>query len=155
MDYMFSNISQTLAILGLLVLIVEILVLGFSTLVLMFIGIGLLLTSGLIYIGIIEATWLSAISSLSIITLLLAVILWKPLTKLQNKKTTTNINTDFADITFVLEKDLVSSDPYIFNYSGIDWLVKSETEIDKDKRVTVIKKEVGVLWVESINNTAK
>lgn len=150
---MFSNISQTLMVLGLLALIIEVLILGCSTLVLLFFGIAMLLTSGLIYIGIIEANWISTLSTLAIITLLLTIALWKPLKKSQNKPTKTDVNTDFAVITFKLEKDLLPSERYTFNYSGIQWLIKSTATIEKGVKVKVVKKEVGVLWVEPLDNT--
>lgn len=152
---MFSNIPQTLVILGLLALIIEVLVFGCSTLVLLFFGIAMLFTSGLIYIGIIDANWLSTITTLSIITLLLTIVLWKPLTKLQNKQTTTDVNSDFAVINFELEKDLSPSERYTFNYSGIQWLIKSDTTIEKGVMVKVVKKEVGVLWVKPIDDPIK
>ena len=152
---MFSNIPQTLVILGLLALIIEVLVFGCSTLVLLFFGIAMLFTSGLIYIGIIEANWLSTITTLSISTLLLTIVLWKPFTKLQNKQTTTDVNSDFAVINFELEKDLSPSERYTFNYSGIQWLIKSDTTIKKGVTVKVVKKEVGVLWVKPVDNSMK
>ena len=152
---MFSNISQTLLVLGLLALIIEVLILGCSTLVLLFFGIAMLLTSGLIYIGIIDANWISTLSTLAIITLLLTIALWKPFKKLQNKPAKTDVNTDFAVITFKLEKDLLPSERYTFNYSGIQWLIKSETTIAKGVTVKVVKKEVGVLWVESVDNSMR
>ena len=152
---MFSNISQTLLVLGLLALIIEVLILGCSTLVLLFFGIAMLLTSGLIYIGIIDANWISTLSTLAIITLLLTIALWKPFKKLQNKPAKTDVNTDFAVITFKLEKDLSPSERYTFNYSGIQWLIKSETTIAKGVTVKVVKKEVGVLWVEPVDNSMR
>ena len=152
---MFSNISQTLLVLGLLALIIEVLILGCSTLVLLFFGIAMLLTSGLIYIGIIDANWISTLSTLAIITLLLTIALWKPFKKLQNKPAKTDLNTDFAVITFKLEKALLPSERYTFNYSGIQWLIKSETTIAKGVTVKVVKKEVGVLWVESVDNSMR
>ena len=152
---MFSNISQTLLVLGLLALIIEVLILGCSTLVLLFFGIAMLLTSGLIYIGIIDANWISTLSTLAIITLLLTIALWKPFKKLQNKPAKTDVNTDFAVITFKLEKDLLPSERYTFNYSGIQWLIKSETTIAKGVTVKVVKKEVGVLWVEPVDNSMR
>ncbi|SMY33992.1 hypothetical protein PMAL9190_01441 [Photobacterium malacitanum] len=149
---MFSNIPQTLVTLGLLALIIEVLILGCSTLVLLFFGVAMLLTSGLIYIGLIDANWLSTISTLAIITLLLTIALWKPLKKLQNKSTQTEINSDFATIQFELEEDLLPSTVYNFNYSGIQWNVKSTSPIDKGVIVKVVKKEVGILWVEPVDS---
>ncbi|MCD9543211.1 NfeD family protein [Photobacterium carnosum] len=152
---MFSNIPQTLVILGLLTLIIEVLILGCSTFVLLFFGIAMLITSGLIYMGMLEANWITTILTLAIITLVLAIVLWKPLKKLQNKPSKTDIKSDFAVITFELEKDLVPSERYTFNYSGIQWLLKSNTVIEKGVTVKVVKKEVGVLWVEPIDKLIK
>ncbi|MCD9555640.1 NfeD family protein [Photobacterium carnosum] len=152
---MFSNIPQTLVILGLLTLIIEVLILGCSTFVLLFFGIAMLITSGLIYMGMLEANWITTILTLAIITLVLAIVLWKPLKKLQNKPSKTDINSDFAVITFELEKDLLPSERYTFNYSGIQWLLKSNTVIEKGVTVKVVKKEVGVLWVEPIDKLIK
>ena len=150
---MFNNIPQTLVILGLLTLIIEVLILGCSTFVLLFFGIAMLLTSVLIYMGMIEANWISTILTLAIITLALAIVLWKPLKKLQNKPSKTDIKSDFAVITFKLEKDLSPSERYTFNYSGIQWQIKSETQIEKGVMVEVIKKEVGVLWVKPVDKS--
>lgn len=152
---MFSNIPQTLVILGLLTLIIEVLILGCSTFVLLFFGIAMLITSGLIYMGMLEANWITTILTLAIITLVLAIVLWKPLKKLQNKPSKTDIKSDFAVITFELEKDLLPSERYTFNYSGIQWLLKSKTVIEKGVTVKVVKKEVGVLWVEPIDKLIK
>ena len=150
---MFNNIPQTLVILGLLTLIIEVLILGCSTFVLLFFGIAMLFTSGLIYMGMIEANWISTILTLALITLALAIVLWKPLKKLQNKPSKTDIKSDFAVITFKLEKDLSPSERYTFNYSGIQWQIKSETQIEKGVMVEVIKKEVGVLWVKPVDKS--
>ena len=150
---MFNNIPQTLVILGLLTLIIEVLILGCSTFVLLFFGIAMLFTSGLIYMGMIEANWISTILTLAIITLALAIVLWNPLKKLQNKPSKTDIKSDFAVITFKLEKDLSPSERYTFNYSGIQWQIKSETQIEKGVMVEVIKKEVGVLWVKPVDKS--
>ena len=140
-------------ILGLLTLIIEVLILGCSTFVLLFFGIAMLLTSGLIYMGILDANWISTILTLALITLALAIVLWKPLKKLQNKPSKTDIKSDFAVITFKLEKDLSPSERYTFNYSGIQWQIKSETQIEKGVMVEVIKKEVGVLWVKPVDKS--
>ena len=86
-------------------------------------------------------------------TLALAIVLWKPLKKLQNKPSKTDIKSDFAVITFKLEKDLSPSERYTFNYSGIQWQIKSETQIEKGVMVEVIKKEVGVLWVKPVDKS--
>ncbi|NLS14541.1 NfeD family protein [Vibrio sp. SM6] len=150
---MLENIPQVLAILGLIVLSVEIAVLGFSTFVLLFIGIAILLTSGVMYLGVIEANWINAVTSVALVSFVLALVLWKPLKRMQNRTVTTDINSDFAVITFTLDSDISPSQPGSYQYSGITWQVKSLTAIPNGTPVTVVKKEVGVFWVKPIDET--
>ena len=60
------------------------------------------------------------------------------------------INNDFADILFVLDDDLNSDNVVTHQYSGIEWKIKSNTPLEKGTQVKVVKKEVGVLWVEAV-----
>ena len=51
MEYIFSHLAQTLIVVGLILLAIEVLVLGFSTFVLFFIGIGTIITGILMLFG--------------------------------------------------------------------------------------------------------
>ena len=81
-------------------------------------------------------------------------MLWKPLKRLQNSQDNKQINSDFAELSFTLEQDLPSVQPLYYQYSGIQWQLKSEKPLKKGDKVNVVKKDVGVMWVESHNPTA-
>ena len=70
MDWINQNMIEFLLIVGMLLLGVEVLVLGFSTFVLFFVGLAALLTAGLIYIEVVPSTMLSAVLSLGVLSAL-------------------------------------------------------------------------------------
>jgi membrane protein implicated in regulation of membrane protease activity len=58
------------------------------------------------------------------------------------------LNSDFAELAFTLEQDIDEHNGYKYAYSGIEWLVKSKQPLNKGSQVRVVKKDVGVFWVE-------
>ncbi len=150
MTFITENITQTLIVMGLLALIVEVSVLGFSTFFLFFLGFAMLLTASLMGLDWLDPTWVNAVYACAILTLIFAIVLWKPLKKFQSQQEIKSINSDFADITFTLNEDLMPDTLYHFSYSGVQWKLKSDTPLEKGTLVKVVKKEVGVFWVESV-----
>jgi membrane-bound ClpP family serine protease len=69
---------------------------------------------------------------------------------LQESRESTDVHSDFAELTFTLEQDVDEHNGYKYAYSGIEWLVKSHHPLAKGTPVKVVKKEVGVFWVEQI-----
>ena len=56
---------------------------------------------------------------------------------------------DFAnDVEFELDADVSINGGTQYRYSGIEWKVKSKTPLSAGTRVRVVRKEVGVFWVE-------
>ncbi|KAF7764391.1 hypothetical protein PCIT_b0382 [Pseudoalteromonas citrea] len=151
MGYIVDNIAQTLVIVGLLALIIEVVILGFATFVLLFLGLSLVFSGGMMYAGLIEASWLNALWINAVLTFTLALLLWKPLKRMQNNVESKEINSDFADIEFTLTDHLSEDNTVQHAYSGIQWQLKSLNPIEKGTAVKVVKKEVGVLWVEAIH----
>ena len=101
MDFILqSDIANVLLILGIAVLILESVVLGFSTVVLLFLGLSLLLTGLGMKIGLLDATYVAALWSNTLVTSVLAFTLWKPLRRMQSKVEVQNIDSDFAKETF-------------------------------------------------------
>ena len=148
MEFLTDNIAQTLLILGVIALIVEVAVLGFGTFVLFFIGLSLVFSGALMYAGLLDASWITALWVNAIITAGLATLLWKPLKRLQESRESTDVHSDFAELTFTLEHDIDEHNGYRYAYSGIEWLVKSKQPLCKGSEVKVVKKDVGVFWVE-------
>lgn len=120
---------------GFLLLALEVMVFGFTTLVLLFAGLGALLSGLLMKFGILPSTWLAGISSFGISTGLLSVLLWKPLQRIQaNSTPQQKQSSDLIGYEFVLEQDISLTQTGTTRYSGISWRV----EIDRDAGVDVI-----------------
>ncbi|WP_165728426.1 NfeD family protein [Pseudoalteromonas sp. 31A1] len=147
MDFITQNLPQTLMVLGIVALIIEVAVLGLSTFILLFFGLSLFLTGLLMSFGILPDSLTTALWSNAIVTAGLAVALWKPLKQMQNRVDKKQVNSDFAELTFVLTSDVTEQGLTTHQYSGISWKLKSEQPIGAGTEVLVTKKEVGVMWV--------
>ncbi len=151
-----ENLSQyvpeLLITAGIALLAIEILVFGFATFVLFFLGLSLVLTGALTWAGILPATWTALLLANAIISFALAAVLWKPLLKLQNKSDHKPVKSDFDGHRFFIESDVDSKGSSSYVYSGITWRIKSEQPIAAGTEVEVVKAEVGVFWVKPISS---
>ncbi|WP_105903456.1 NfeD family protein [Vibrio gangliei] len=151
MEWIASYLPQVLMTLGVIALIIEAAVLGFATFILFFVGLSFVISGFSMYMGWLPDTVNSAIWSNIIFTAALAVVLWRPLKQLQNKPSTQKLTSDFAQKTFVLDANVdADSETILHSYSGITWKVKSETPLAAGQKVKVVKTEVGVMWVEAV-----
>lgn len=147
------SISTLLIIAALLILAIEVIMLGMGTFFLLFIGVGLLVSGLIMLMGIIPETVPAAMWSVGVLTLLSTAILWHPLKKLQSKEAaapTGNAGDFAADVAFELTGDTDFNGGSTYKYSGIEWKIKSDTALPKGTRVQVVKKDVGVFWVEKV-----
>lgn len=149
MTWFTENLWESIAILGLVALCIEVVVLGFSTFILFFLGLSCLISALAMYLGIVNESWTVALTFNAVTTILLAVVLWKPLERMQNSQSSKQVKSDFAEIEFVLDKDIDDKISTAHAYSGITWQVKSHSQLKCGQRVKVVNKEVGVLWVEA------
>ncbi|CAH9052489.1 hypothetical protein PSECIP111854_00980 [Pseudoalteromonas sp. CIP111854] len=150
MDLILNNLPQTLIIVGIFALIIEVAVLGFATFFLLFLGLSLVLSGTMMYAGLLANDWMTALWVNAILTFVLALVLWKPLKRLQQSSNDEEISNDFADIDFILSDDLNDNNQVFHAYSGIQWQLKSDQPLSKGTRVKVVKKEVGVMWVKTL-----
>ncbi|WP_158965674.1 NfeD family protein [Paraglaciecola sp. L3A3] len=149
MDWAFNNLAESLLILGILLLVIEVAVLGFSTFVLFFVGCAAVITAILLYLGIIPETLLASLFATGILTAVSAILLWKPLKKMQTQVDTTKAKGDLVGHTFVL-KDPVSPElTPTYRYSGIDWKLESADTLAVGTRVQVIDASVGIFTVQA------
>tara|TARA_B100001063_G_scaffold212243_1_gene211103 strand:+ start:855 stop:1313 length:459 start_codon:yes stop_codon:yes gene_type:complete len=151
MDFIMQNLPQALMVLGIIALIIEVAVLGLSTIILLFFGLSLLITGFSMSIGILPDSLTTALWSNTVVTAILAIGLWKPLKKMQNRVDTKPVTNDFAELTFTLDDDVTEQGLTTYNYSGISWKLKSEEAITAGTRVYVMKKDVGVMWVKPVS----
>jgi len=143
MEWITNNLANVLIIIGLGLLAIEVGVLGFSVMVLFFIGLGCLLSGILVFVGLLPETVVSALTSVAILSFLSAVVLWKPLKKLQNEVVESDVKGDLIGHSFILEKDISSQEHGVHNYSGIEWKIKSDDPISAGTEVEVIRADVG------------
>lgn len=149
MEFLSNNLPETLMILGVLALIIEVAVLGMSTFILLFLGMSLLFTGLMMNFSLLNETLATALWSNTIVTAVLAVVLWKPLKRMQEQRDSGEVHSDFAELSFVLKDDVDDQGLSTHTYSGVSWKLKSKHPLTSGTKVIVVKKEVGVMWVEA------
>ena len=147
MEWLASNFSTLLIFIGIVLLVIEVGLLGFAVFILFFIGMACILTGSLIMLGLLPDTLASAFSSIAVLSLLLAVVLWKPLKKMQDSADSHSVKGDFIGHAFRLEQDVSSSRYGSYRLSGVEWKVRSETPLSAGLEVEITKVEVGLLTV--------
>ena len=139
---------------GFLLLAVEVLALGLATGVVLFSSIGALLTGALMWAGLLPNDWLAGIASFGVCSFVSAVVLWKPLLKMQRKDTAhKETSSDFIGYEFRLEEAITLSNPGKTRYSGIEWRVEIDDgagtdSIDAGQKVVVTSLDAGVFRVK-------
>lgn len=150
MDWAFNNLAESLLILGILLLVIEVVVLGFSTFVLFFVGCAAVVTSVLLYLGLVPDTSLAALLSTGVWTGLLAIFLWKPLKNMQTKVDNTKAKGDLVGHSFILTEDTSPELTPAYRYSGIDWKLNASEHIAAGTKVEVIEANVGVFHIKVV-----
>lgn len=154
-EYFDNNQYAFWFTLGFALLVVEALVFGFTSGVLLFTGIGALLTGGMLWSGALPASWLNGIACFGICSGVSAALLWKPLLKFQNFDVPEKDNSsDMIGHKFRLEQDISLTQPGSTRYSGVDWRVEIDPDGDCDvivagTRVVVSSVDAGVFRVRA------
>ena len=152
MDIIANNLAQSLFIVGLILLVIEVTVLGFSTFVLFFVGLAAMATGALLYFEILPNSLLSASFSTGIITLVTAFVLWKPLKRMQSKVSTKKAKSEFTDHQFFLTEPVSPTLSPKYHYSGVEWSLVSEELIEAGTKVEIVEAEVGKLHIKAISS---
>ncbi|MFT7054329.1 MAG: hypothetical protein ACJAU1_001891 [Psychromonas sp.] len=150
MGYFLAHLAQVFIVLGLILLAIEVLVLGFSTFVFFFIGVGAIATGVLIALGVIPETFLNSLMVTAVISTAVALISWKPLKKMQNKVESKHVSNDMIGHQFILTEDLLIGKAVTHRYSGINWQVKAKEPLSAGTEVKIIAIEVGLLTVSRV-----
>ncbi len=148
-DYINSHLSGFWVATGFLLLVIEALVFGFSTIVFLFAGIGALVTGLLMMAGLLPETWVAGIASFGIATGVSSALLWKPFRRLQDSRgEELRPHSDFEGLEFRIEQTLTRGQAGSHRYSGIDWALEIDDsceidEIPAGSKVRVVAVEVG------------
>ena len=155
-EYIQSHQSGFWIALGFLLLASEVLVFGFSTIIFLFAGIGALVTGLLMSAGVLPETWIAGVSSFGISTGIASVLLWKPLSKMQDDNVPTQSkSSDLIGYEFVLQENISLTNTGSHRYSGVDWKVELDSKAGVDslsagQRVAVVSVDAGVFRVKAI-----
>ncbi len=149
------SLPTVLVVTGVILGFLEFAVFGFSTVFLIFVALGCLLTSLLMYIGLLPQTFLVAALSVAVFSAVAAALLWKPIKKLQSSQQNPEDQPNvFSGLKFKLINEFSPGETFVHRYSGIDWQIL-KTEEDGEvwpagTEVEVIKTEVGKFWVKRL-----
>ncbi len=151
MSFFTDNLAQSLLVIGLILLVIEIAVLGFATFFLFFAGVAAIGTSALLYMGVIPDTLLSSFMSTGVLTLVAALVLWRPLKAMQTNVSSQKAQGDLVGHQFVLQERVSASVSPRYSYSGIKWQLVSQQTLEAGTRVEVTDAEVGVFHIKSVD----
>lgn len=139
-DYFQNNQPAFWFSLGFLLLIVEVLVFGFTSGMLLFAGLGGIVAGGMMWLGIIPPTWFAGFVTFGLSSSIVAALLWKPLLSMQNDGVPEKDNSsDIIGYQFRLQEPVTHLVAGKTHYSGIDW------RVEIDHKATVSEIEAGAL----------
>ena len=153
MSWFSDNVIETILVIGILLLIVEILVLGFGTFFLFFAGLAAVSTSALMWIGVIPETFIATLLSVAAFSAIYAALLWKKLNELQSDVDNTHASSDLVGHSFILTEDVKSGLPQheraTYEFSGIEWRLDAQQDLPTGTLVEVIQADVGKLIIKA------
>mgnify|MGYP000572006016 CR=1 FL=1 len=150
MNWLTNNLAETLFILGLIILIVEITVLSLSTIILFMLGSSVIITSVLMFLGILDDNLLDATFYIAILTVVLSIVLWRPFKRLQEDKHEVPVSSDLVGTRFVLTEAISPTSSVSHRYSGIEWQLVCNTSLPAGTEVEVMQVEVGQWFVRAV-----
>ena len=154
-EYINTHHAEFWIMLGFVMLVIEVST-GLVTGLLLFGGIGAIITGTLMMTGLLNETWEIGLASSGICAAIVALLLWKPLKNLQNADVPKKDNSsDLVGYEFVLEQDISLLKTGTVQYSGIEWKVEIYKDADVDEikaatRVVVCSVEVGRFKVKPV-----
>ena len=149
MNWVSNNLSESLIMAGLALLAIEAVVLGFSTFVLFFVGLAAVVAGGLMTVGLVPDSMLSALFSVGVLTALSAMILWRPLKSMQGNVESKKVTNDLVGHSFILNDAVSRTKNPVYRYSGVDWNLSSEQELSAGTLVEVTGVAVGQFIVQA------
>lgn len=155
-DYIHAHQGGFWIALGFILLALEVLVFSFTTIVMLFAGLGAVTTGVLMQAGALPHTWIAGVACFGISTGVYSFLLWKPFTRIQaNSSPQQKQTSDLIGLEFVLEQDITSSRTGTTKYSGITWRVELDKSagvesLQQGQRVSVTSVDAGVFRVKAV-----
>ena len=156
-EYFNNHMASFWFFIGFLLLAIEVVAFGFATGLLLFGSIGALVTGALMWLGFIPATWWVGIAAFTLSSVAAAVVLWKPLQRMQSgAKLGEDRSSDLIGHEFRLDQMVTPTSPGKTRYSGVDWRVELSDDsavlepIEQGKKVRVSRVGAGVFFVSAV-----
>lgn len=153
-DFFNQNQASFWFLTGFVLLAIEVLAFGFTSGVLLFGSIGALIAGSALFFGWVPHTWLAGIALFTLSSVASALLLWKPLKKLQDGgELGGDQSSDLIGYQFRLDSTVTLTSPGSVKYSGVDWRVElddseGEEQIDAGQKVSVSRVNAGVFQVK-------
>lgn len=131
---LFANPANVWFGIGFALLAIEILIFGFASGVLLFGGIGALITGGLLWFNVVDANWVVSIGIFAIASALATLVMWFPLKKMQSGAELGNDqSSDLIGYQFRVKSDITHIVPGSHRYSGVKWRVEISDQSSSDR----------------------
>ena len=156
MEYIQSHQAGFWIALGFILLALEVLVFGFTTIVMFFAGLGAVTTGLLMKLGVLPHTWIAGIACFGISTGVYSVLFWKPFQRIQANSTPQQTpSSDLVGLEFVLEQDVTPGQAGTTKYSGVSWRVEIDRQagveqLKRGQRVSVCSVDAGLFRVRPV-----
>lgn len=153
MTGLFSDPATVWFIIGFALLAIEILIFGFASGVLLFGGIGALITGAILWFDVIDVNWIVSIGVFAVASAVATLLLWFPFKKMQGGTELGNDkSSDLIGYQFRVKSDVTHTVPGSHRYSGVQWRVEISDESTQDRiaagsRVKVAGVDPGVFHV--------
>jgi len=143
MEYSLTS-PQTLAVIGLVLFIVDAVLFGMATFFLVFLGLASVLTSVLVLSGVIPEDLTYELISIAVLTVVITILLWKPMKNFQSSKVLTNDDhstSDLVGLEFTIDEETLIQ----VKYSGVLWALTTEcgSKLSAGDKVTVVDAQVA------------
>ncbi|NVJ61361.1 MAG: NfeD family protein [Gammaproteobacteria bacterium] len=151
------TLPNLLLVIGIVLITLEVVVFGFSTIFLVFIGLACFTSAILMWANVIDESFIHSASSIAVFTFAYALLLWRPLGKLQSEQQDPNNQPNtMKGMQFRLAETVSATQTGVYRYSGIDWKVELAPEVnvtlEAGTAVEVTKAEVGKLLVKPVGS---
>lgn len=144
-------------ILGFILLAIEVAAFGMASGVLLFAGIGALITGMLVFAGVLPNTIPATTTAFAITSGLSALLLWKPLKRFQDSTGTHEPMSDLIGYRFRIEQEVSPTQPGEVRYSGVTWRVEidlkcTEPLLQAGTLVEVVSVDAGLFRVRPVHS---
>lgn len=147
LSYLHTHQVEFWTALGAVALIVELTLLGASSFVLLFIGLGALATGALMALGVLPELWVAGAGAFGALSCLIGVALWRPLRRFSEAdRPPPGQSSDFLGLRFTLSEALKPGGTVPIRYSGVGWALVCPTL--KEGEALVAGSTVVVVGVE-------